>query len=53
MVHCNTADLESLFFQVLKVDVNTKPKNNTDKEGKEIITDEKLTTIESLRVMVK
>ncbi len=31
----------------------TKPKSNTDKDGKEIITDEKLTTIESLRVMVK
>ena len=37
----------------MKVDVNTKPKNNTDKAGNEIITDEKLTTIESLRVMVK
>jgi len=38
--------------EVFKVDVMTKPKSNTDKDGKEIITDEKLTTIESLRVMV-
>ena len=43
----------ALPVQVYDVDVNAKPKNNTDKDGKEIVTDDKMATLNNLRKLIK